>query len=108
MPTSRWLGWIGIAVASASLSGCGWISSGCARAPDSRLSGIQDEADAQALVGLNRVDILNRFGPDTGKRFDDWDATYWLRPQGLCMDGWYLAIDYDDQQVVESAALLPG
>ncbi|MCA9844506.1 MAG: hypothetical protein KC491_07590 [Dehalococcoidia bacterium] len=63
--------------------------------------------DAQSLVGLSENDIVGRFGlPTTEKWEPEWDAAYWMRPQGFCMDGWYLVLNYDDSREVVAAGVV--
>lgn len=95
-----------VATSSASLAAC---DQSCGRRADSRLSGFDDDRDAQSLVGLTRDEIHARLGTPTSERFSpEWDSTYWIRPQGFCMDGWYLVVEFDEQQVVTRATVLPG
>lgn len=85
-------------------------SSGCARPPDSRFDDIRDNTDAQALVGRTRADITAAFGdaPATSRFPGEWDTSYWMRPQGMCMDGWYLVLDFGRDGRVTHAAVRPG
>lgn len=87
-------------------TGC---SSGCARPPDSRFDAIRDNTDAQALVGRTRADITAEFGdaPATSRFAGEWDTSYWMRPQGMCMDGWYLVLDFGRDGHVTHAAVWP-
>ncbi|MEZ4492449.1 MAG: hypothetical protein R3C29_03940 [Dehalococcoidia bacterium] len=63
--------------------------------------------DAQSLVGLSENDIVGRFGlPTTEKWEPEWDAAYWMRLQGFCMDGWYLVLNYDDSREVVAAGVV--
>lgn len=90
------------------LSGCASKPS-CARQSDTRLDSFTDNLDAARLIGRSRTEVVAEIGEPTSHRFDgDWDASYWLRPRKLCMDGWYLVIDYSVQETVEKAQLIPG
>lgn len=81
----------------------------CERGADSRLKQMDDDSDALMLVGLTRDEVVARFGPPSSERFSpEWDSTYWIRSQGFCMDGWYLVVDFDEQQMVVRAKVLPG
>lgn len=104
-------GRIGVLSGLASLillvASCDFGSSGCERKPDRRLAEFRDSTDAAALVGLSEEDVRARIGQPSSDRFPDWDETFWLRPQGLCMDGWYLALKYENG-VVSEAAVIPG
>lgn len=91
---------------------CGCFVTGgseCERPPDSRLDGYRDDDDARRLVGLSRDEVVQMIGEPTTERFSpEWDMSYWLRPRGLCMDGWYLVVQLDEAERVTEARLLPG
>lgn len=92
------------------LWGCSQASySECERGPDHRLDAFKNDSDARKLVGLRKEDVSKRLGTPTSRRFDgEWDISYWLRPRGLCMDGWYLVMSFNEDGTVADARVLPG
>lgn len=82
----------------------------CPRDRDERFNAIKTTADAeQVFLGKSRDEIVEQYGQPGPARFGtDYDATYFMRPQGFCMDGWYLAINFDSHGVAVEAAVLPG
>lgn len=82
----------------------------CPRDRDSRFNAIRTTADAeQEFLGKTRDEIVEQYGQTGAARFGtDYDATYFMRPQGFCMDGWYLAINFDNDGFAVHAAVIPG
>ncbi len=80
--------------------------SSCQRGPDHRFDRFKNDGDATVLVGLAEQDVKARFGPPGARFAPEWDMSYWMRPQGLCMDGWYLVLDLDGDGVVRDARVL--
>jgi len=85
-------------------------SSACARPSDSRFDRVQSDADAQKYVGWSRDEVVSAFGETAGasRLPGEWEVTYWMRPRGFCMDGWYLALDFGSDDRVSRAGVRPG
>lgn len=78
----------------------------CARRPDHRLDRFKTDADTAPLIGLSRSEVFARLGPPTSPSLQTGgDMNYWLRPQGFCMDGWYLALYLEDDVVVRARVI---
>ena len=82
----------------------------CPRERDSRFDAFQTTEQAERnLLGRTRDDIATEYGQPDSERFgSEYDATYWMRPRGFCVGGWYLAIKFNDLGVAVEAAVLPG
>ena len=79
----------------------------CSRGPDGRLARYDDPREARSLVGRSRDEVTREIGTPTSERFaSEWDASYWLRAQGFCMDGWFLVLDYDADDRVADARIV--
>ena len=106
--SSRWVVLVLVATTlSMSSCGFGFNSENCANPPNHGFDEFHSYDDAQSLVGLSENDIVGRFGlPTTEKWEPEWDAAYWMRPQGFCMDGWYLVLNYDDSREVVAAGVV--
>lgn len=100
--------WLAVSSASFVTATGAACSETCPRKPDHRLDGIRTDTDAERLLGLTRAEVIAKLGPPTSPSLDPGgDMNYWLRPQGFCMDGWYLALDLEDERVVR-ARVVPG
>lgn len=110
----RWAGLMGIVAACAvgvSFYGPRMLSSAvdpeCPTGPDHRLDEYITTRDATSLIGLPEAEVSRKLGPPTSDKFEpEWDRSYWLRPQGFCIDGWYLVLDLDDHGVVVDARVI--
>lgn len=82
----------------------------CPRERESRFDAFQTTEQAERqLLGRTRDDIVAEHGQPDSERFgSEYDATYWMRPQGFCVGAWYLAIKFSDLGVAVEAAVLPG
>jgi len=81
----------------------------CDPGPDRRLDRYQTDDDAQRLVGMGRTQVVALLGEPTSERFSpEWDASYWVRPLGYCVDALYLVVEYGGDNVVSRAELKPG
>ena len=59
------------------------------------------------MIGLTEAEVLETLGEPTSERFaPEWESSYWLRPQGFCMDGHYLVINYDLDRRVSDARVV--
>lgn len=84
-----------------------WV---CPRERDSHFDAFQTTEQAErTLLGRTRDNIAAEYGQPDSERFgSEYDATYWMRPRGFCVGGWYLALNFDDQGVAVEVAVLPG
>lgn len=58
---------------------------------------------------MGRTQVVALLGEPTSERFSpEWDASYWVRPLGYCIDALYLVVEYDGDDVVSRAELKPG
>lgn len=82
------------------------VDRNCSRGPDHTLDRFSSDRDADRLIGLTREEVIADLGEPTSTRFaPEWDMNYWLRPQGFCMDGWYLVLNLSDGRVVQAKVL---